>query len=1091
MQIDLIPHAQPYGIFWPDNLISIAGILVLAGIVALLLRAEIRRGGRRVKINWFFIVTLAVLGVVFNIFLGVSVGSKDVIQTAGMNAWDGRLVVMVLSALPWMLAAGLFGGIPGAIVGFLSGAARAFFISHVIVTPLETALLAILFAWLVKQPYRTAFFRAARHPAMASIVLAISAVPIHVIASLLTGNGSLFIRLDQIFSYYPAFLYIIFIELFLAGCLSEAFYKLAPTDLLFPEYLTPSPGERNLQTRFSLNMAPWVLVLFIYAALGAWRLSENSALKRQLARSQAESATITTTTQSFVQSDLEIVTSLAVDARLFNQDPTEVEKGLREALNNKPQFNQFIVVDRNLKVIASFPKMDYLQGEPGGVEAEEITRTFQDGESRLASLPALREGRSAQISFIQAMQGDNAGPVRVLIGRAEFLDNPQGQLLLSALDDAQGNGMLVELIDENGYVIFHPSPSQLMIRAYPELPDGDGIYQTRDEEGLRQWVYYQRIPQTGWGITVTTPGWMIQKEVLQISGLMLLLSFGIVLLVCSLVWLSLGGISKTISHLTLDAEKIAGGQLSVPIRPVKDSDEIGQLSHAFEKMRGALKNRMDELNSLVEVSQGVASSLAIQEALKPILDAALGDTASAARIIVENENDGEGGTITGYGTGPSSEAYAYLDEQISELTRAHGQLVIGNLQRGRVLSFPPEKSHPAALVAIPLQSEEEEHGILWVAYDAPRDFSEEEIRFIKTLAGEAVLATSNTRLYDSAALGRQRLEAVLSATPDPMLVIDQKARVILMNPAARELAGSQETTLVGKQVREVFPQEELRKLLTAVGEEQVSKEIQYPDGRLFYATLSPVLLDGKLVGKACLLRDVTRFKELDGMKTEFVATVSHDLRSPLLTARGYASMLSMVGELNEQQKSYLQKILDGIDDMSELVNNLLDPDRLKGGKTLKLETVAIGALVKDVIETLRQQAVQKKIELQVDLGTQDNKQIKADPALLERALYNLVENAIKYAPVSGRVSLAVKADREHVTFQVSDNGNGIAPLDLPHIFDRPPFEEGGLDSSRTSWGLSIVKTIAERHGGKVWVESQLGKGSTFYMELPLENAGKA
>lgn len=1089
MQIDLIPHAQPYGIFWPDNLISVAGILILVGIIALLLRAEVRRGGRRVKVNWLFIVTLAVLGIAFNLFLGVSVGQKDVIQTAEMNAWDGRLVVMLLSALPWMLAAGLFGGIPGAIVGFLSGATRAFFISHAVVTPLETALLAVLFAWLVKQPYRTAFFRAARHPAMASIVLAISAVPIHVIVSLLTGNGSLFVRLDQIFSNYPSFSYIIFIELILAGCLSEAFYKLAPTDLLSPEYLTPSPGERNLQTRFSLNMAPWVLILFIYATLGAWRLSENNAIQRQVTRSQAESVKITTTTQSFVQSNRQGIAAVAADARLFNQDPNEVDKGLREALNNKPQFNQFIVVDRNLTVIASYPKLDYLQGEPEGSEAEEITRTFQDGELRLASLPALRDGRSAQISFIQAIQGDNASPVRVLIGRAEFLDNPQGQMLLSALDDAQGSGMLVELIDENGYVIFHPSSAQLMTRTYPDLPKENGAYQTLTGEGLRQWVYYQKIPQTGWGISVTTPGWMIQKEVLQIAGLMLLLSFGIVLLVCGLVWLSLGGISKTIGRLTLDAEKIAGGQLSVPIRPVKDSDEIGQLSHAFEKMRGALKNRMDELNSLVEVSQGVASSLAIQEALKPILDAALGEDACAARIIVESENDGDSGAITGYGTGPCSEAYAYLDDQISELTRAQGQLVIGNLQRGRVLSFPPEKNHPAALVAIPLQSEEEEHGVLWVAYDTARDFTDEEIRFIKTLAGEAVLASSNTRLYDSAALGRQRLEAVLSATPDPMLVIDQKARLILMNPAARELAGTQETTLVGKQVREVFPQEELRKLLTAVGEEQVSKEIQYPDGRMFYATLSPVLLDGKQVGKACLLRDVTRFKELDGLKTEFVATVSHDLRSPLLTARGYASMLSMVGELNEQQKNYLQKILDGIDDMSELVNDLLDPDRLKGGKTLKVETVEIGALVKDVVETLRQQAVQKKIELQVDLGTNETKQIKADPALLERALYNLVENAIKYAPVSGRAGLVVKADREHVTFQVNDNGNGIAPLDLPHIFDRPPFEEGGTDSSRTSWGLSIVKTIAERHGGKVWVESQLGQGSTFYLELPLERAG--
>jgi two-component system phosphate regulon sensor histidine kinase PhoR len=1085
MQIHLIPHDGPYGILWPDHFTSILGLVILSSIVALFLRSELHRGNRRVKINWLFVAILAVAGVLLNCFLGISYEQPGYLQTIGMNSWDSRWVVLLFSGVPWMLAAGLFGGIPGVIVAFLSGVTRAFLVDHSLLPPFEYALLAVLFTWLVKQPYRTGFFRAVRHPVMAAFILGIAATPVHVIAGLLAGNGSLFLRLDAIFSAYPAFMIIRAIELVAAGILCEAFYKLAPTDLLFPEYLTPSPGERNLRTRFTLNMLPWVLVMFIYAALGAWHQSEISAVDRLTARAEETSGGIATTTQAFIQSNRDAIALLAVDPRLFSQDAAQVEAALRENMAGKAQFDQLIVVDRDSRVIAGYPKLDYQRGEPEGVEGEEITRTFQDGELRLASLPPLREGRSAQIAFIQAIQGDNATPVRVLIGRSEFLDNPQGQLLLAGLDDAQQGGMLVELIDENGYVIFHPSTSQLMGRYFSATPEVGGLYQSRGREGLRQWLYYQNIPQTGWGVTVETPGWVIQQEVLRIAGLMLLLSFGIVLLVCALIWLSLGGISKSISRLTMDAEKLAAGQLAVPIRPVKDSDEIGQLSKAFEKMRGALKSRMDELNSLVEVSQGVASSLAIQEALAPILEAALGEEASAARIIVEQVNDGDGGPFASYGTGPSSEAYAYLDEQISELTRAHGQMVIGNLQRGRVLSCPPEKSQPAALVAIPLMSEDEEHGILWVAYDNTRNFTDEEIRFIKTLAGEAVLACSNARLYDSAALGRQRLEAVLAATPDPVLVIDQKTRLILLNPAARELAGSQDAPLVGKQVREVFPQEDLRKLLTAVGDGEISREIQYPDGRMYYATLSPVVLNGKQVGKACLLRDVTRFKQQDGLKTEFVATVSHDLRSPLLTARGYASMLSMVGELNEQQKSYLQKILDGIDGMSELVNNLLDPDRLKSGKTLKSETVEIGAMVKSMLESLRQQAVQKKIELQVNFGQHENKQIDADPALLERALYNLVENAIKFAPVGGQASLAVSADREHVTFQVSDNGHGIAPLDLPHIFDRPPFEEGGLDASRSSWGLSIVKTIAEQHGGRVWVESQLGQGSKFFMELPL------
>ena len=193
---------------------------------------------------------------------------------------------------------------------------------------------------------------------------------------------------------------------------------------------------------------------------------KKARLSAVLTRAEEVSGGIATTTQAFIQSNREFITAMAVDPRLFNQDAAVVEAALRESLAAKPQFDQLIVVDRDLKVIASYPKLDYQRGEPEGVEAEEITRTFQDGELRLASLPALREGSSAQIAFIQAIQGDNASPVRVLIGRSEFLDNPQGQLLLAALDDAQAGGMLVELIDENGYVIFHPSASQLMTRYF-------------------------------------------------------------------------------------------------------------------------------------------------------------------------------------------------------------------------------------------------------------------------------------------------------------------------------------------------------------------------------------------------------------------------------------------------------------------------------------------------------------------------------------------------------------------------------------------------------------------------------------------------
>jgi two-component system phosphate regulon sensor histidine kinase PhoR len=226
---------------------------------------------------------------------------------------------------------------------------------------------------------------------------------------------------------------------------------------------------------------------------------------------------------------------------------------------------------------------------------------------------------------------------------------------------------------------------------------------------------------------------------------------------------------------------------------------------------------------------------------------------------------------------------------------------------------------------------------------------------------------------------------------------------------------------------------------------------------------------------------------LDALKSEFVATVSHDLRSPLTLMRGYATMLEMVGDLNEQQNNYVHKIIAAVENMSRLVNNLLDLGRIEAGVDLQLEMVLVHDVVERVTGSLQLQASQKKIQLSVDIPNDTTPLLEADQALLQQALYNLVENAIKYTEPGGKVDVRVKTRLEGIVFEVSDSGIGIAPVDLPHLFEK--FFRGAQREAKkqhgTGLGLAIVKSIAERHGGRVWVESQLGKGSTFSLLIPL------
>ncbi len=339
----------------------------------------------------------------------------------------------------------------------------------------------------------------------------------------------------------------------------------------------------------------------------------------------------------------------------------------------------------------------------------------------------------------------------------------------------------------------------------------------------------------------------------------------------------------------------------------------------------------------------------------------------------------------------------------------------------------------------------------------------------------------------NAEIGRQRLAAVLASTPDPVLVIDQQNRLLLSNPAAWRVLGLGTEWEEGQPIDQVIQHKGLLDLLGAAADEKRIDEIRLGEDRSYYATAAPVLAEGHRVGRVCILRDITYFKELDALKSEFVATVSHDLRSPLTLMRGYATMLEMVGELNEQQSNYVRRIVSGVESMSRLVSNLLDLGRIEAGIGLQLEMLPVHDIVERVTGALQLQATQKRINLTTHIPEHTIPLIEADQALLQQALHNLVENAIKYTEPGGQVSVRLGTRPDCLVFEVSDTGIGIAPVDQPRLFEKffRGAQQGAKKSGGSGLGLAIVKSIVERHGGQIWVESQLGKGSTFYMSIPL------
>jgi PAS domain S-box-containing protein len=880
------------------------------------------------------------------------------------------------------------------------------------------------------------------------------------------------------------------IELMIAGLFAEI-VALALPDLWGRKTpLEPSPAERSLQARFLYSMAPLTGLLVLTLMVGDWLVAGRAAREMLEARMANAAAIAADNIPFFLDAGQNLAIQMASNTRLRDASPEELGPILDREIKNVPFFSQVYVLDADGSLIAGYPQDTYTASAASLEEQMGIQLAQTGMPAQFYPVPPEGGEQAAQVSFIAPIPGQTGESERVLVARSDLTTNPFTQPILSSLNNLAGADGQGALIDDKSRILYHTDPALVMTAYNGQTGNQPQFYDDTAPNGTRRLVYYQPVSGRPWAVALMVPAHRSQQLALTIAAPLLGMIVVVFFLTVLLLRYGLRVVTASLQNLSSEAGRIAQGKLDHALA-VDGEDEVGHMRRAFEQMRASLKARLDELNSLLLVSQGVASSLEFTEAVQPVLESALATGASAARVVltpaVVPDLDGDQSMPVAFGLGAANELYIDLDEQILSFTRQQERLVLPTLTRPRLISLQSGSPRPDSLMAVALRHENTYYGCLWVAYDHPHQFSEEEVRFLATLAGHAALAAANSRLFLNAEIGRQRLAAILASSPDAVLVTDQNDRLVLANPAAWQVLGLGGEADQGEPVEAVIAQPELVELLRSSTSEKQSVELTLPAGQVYLATATSVLAEGQRVGRVCVLRDVTHFKELDALKSEFVATVSHDLRSPLTLMRGYATMLEMVGQLNEQQTSYVRKIVGGVETMSRLVNNLLDLGRIDAGIGLQLEMVPVHDIIERVVSGLQLQATQKRIQLTYEIPQQTIPLIEADQALLQQALQNLVENAVKYTRPDGKVHIRVVVRQDRMLFEINDTGIGISPVDQPRLFEKfyRGAQQGSKEQRGTGLGLAIVKSIAERHGGQVWVESQLGKGSTFYLAVPI------
>ncbi len=404
------------------------------------------------------------------------------------------------------------------------------------------------------------------------------------------------------------------------------------------------------------------------------------------------------------------------------------------------------------------------------------------------------------------------------------------------------------------------------------------------------------------------------------------------------------------------------------------------------------------------------------------------------------------------------------------------------------------------VVLLPLKSGARTVGLLGSAVTPEASL---DISFLVTVAEQAAAAIETAQLREESRTWRERLDAVFERMAEPVLVFDREGRLVLMNRAADELLGPKGVRL-GDSMADMASRAGLtdargrplglenistNRALRGERVENLEQDLPMPGGptRHLLVSAAPLGQPGDVQGAVVVWRDITYIKELERMRAEFLSMVSHELRSPLTSILGYAQLMQREvarGGPPRDIGARLETIVDQSKRVNLMINGLLEASRAEAGRlSLRWKDVDLARLIRKVVASMATLAPEHRF--QVDLPP-EVPHVRADTARIEQVLRNLLGNAIKFSLPNTQVTVALRAEPQRFVVSVADQGRGISREDIDSIF--VPFhrvrQAGGREVKGVGLGLFISRSIVEAHGGDMWVESQLGKGSTFYFSLP-------
>lgn len=513
-----------------------------------------------------------------------------------------------------------------------------------------------------------------------------------------------------------------------------------------------------------------------------------------------------------------------------------------------------------------------------------------------------------------------------------------------------------------------------------------------------------------------------------------------------------------------------------------------------------LKQRIDQLAAIGTVAATVGQSLDLDRILSTALQAVtdiVDAEAGGISLIDEESNEVVLRAQLGWsqdfvidrpmripvGEGMSGRVIASDDVIVNDDLNASEELAVP--------SFHDE--HFRSIAMAPMHARGKIVGILSIMSSRPYKFSDEIVEVLRAIADTVGVALENARLYETSVENRSRLSAILHSTADGMIATDTNGLIQLMNQTAEEMLGVQSGTLIKTPLREAPIPEKIRdSLLFALSSRSEDGnrafQVTLDDDRALSVLVSPVYtvpnLDGvgETDGWVIVLQDVTHLHQAEKTRTQFIQAAAHDMRNPLGVALGSLDMLgSLVGEQADAHE-LIDIALTSISRIRDLIDDLLNLEHIESGHGFHLTEEHLGDLVDEVSANIRPSLEEKELGYHVYVE-RNLPRLHLDRRWTVRAMMNYLDNACKYTQRGGKVTLRAFRTSTLLHVEVADNGPGIPVEGQARLFER--FYRVNTDDTvpGTGLGLAIVKSVAEAHGGSVYVQSRPGQGTTFGLTL--------